>query len=275
MSQAKALDTPEALKVSLDKELYAVGDKARVHLETRFNGIALVMVVDDRLIATKSVEVTGNAADIDLDVTRAVGSRRLCDRRPLPADGHRGEAHARPRHRARLGRRRSGRPRPRTSRSTRRTRCARARRWRSALTLANLPPDTRGLRHARRRRSRHPEPDPLRDARSGGLLFRPAPARRLDPRPLQPADRPHAGRARRGAHRRRRGRAAARQRRRRPRRWSPSIPASSKVGPDGDGACLRAGPRLQRHAPPDGAGLVDGRASAMPRRTCSSAIRWW
>ena len=71
--QAKALDTPEALKVSLDKERYAVGDKARVHLETRFNGVALVMVVDDRLIATKSVEVTGNAADIDLDVTRAWG----------------------------------------------------------------------------------------------------------------------------------------------------------------------------------------------------------
>ncbi len=71
--QAKALDTPEALKVSLDKPLYAVGEKARVHIETRFNGVALVMVVDDRLIATKSVEVTGNAADIDLDVTRDWG----------------------------------------------------------------------------------------------------------------------------------------------------------------------------------------------------------
>ena len=67
--EAKALDTPEALKVSLDKALYAVGDTARVHLEPRFDGVALVMVVDDRLIATKSVEVTGNAADIDLDVT--------------------------------------------------------------------------------------------------------------------------------------------------------------------------------------------------------------
>ena len=71
--QAKALDTPDALKVSLDKELYRVGEKARVHLETRFDGIALIMVVDDRLIATKSVEVAGNAADIDIDVTRDWG----------------------------------------------------------------------------------------------------------------------------------------------------------------------------------------------------------
>ena len=36
--EAKALDTPEALKVSLDKELYAPGETARVHIETRFNG---------------------------------------------------------------------------------------------------------------------------------------------------------------------------------------------------------------------------------------------
>jgi hypothetical protein len=71
--EAKALDTPEALKVSLDKALYAPGETARVHLETRFDGIALVMVVDDRLIATLPVEVTGNAADVELPVTRDWG----------------------------------------------------------------------------------------------------------------------------------------------------------------------------------------------------------
>ena len=70
---AKALDTPEALKVSLDKDRYAVGDTARVHIESRFNGVALIMVVDDRLITTKSVEVIGNAADVDLPVTRDWG----------------------------------------------------------------------------------------------------------------------------------------------------------------------------------------------------------
>ncbi len=71
--QAKALDTPEALKVSLDKDSYAVGDTAHVHLETRFNGVALVMIIDDRLIATKSVEVSGNVADVDMPVTRNWG----------------------------------------------------------------------------------------------------------------------------------------------------------------------------------------------------------
>jgi uncharacterized protein YfaS (alpha-2-macroglobulin family) len=71
--EAKALDTPEALKVSLDKELYEPGESAEVHIETRFNGIALVMVVDDRLIATETVEVTGNAADVSLPVTRDWG----------------------------------------------------------------------------------------------------------------------------------------------------------------------------------------------------------
>jgi uncharacterized protein YfaS (alpha-2-macroglobulin family) len=71
--QAAALDTPEALKVSLDKDRYAVGETARVHLETRFDGIALVMVVDDRLVATSTVEVTGNTAEIDIPVTRAWG----------------------------------------------------------------------------------------------------------------------------------------------------------------------------------------------------------
>jgi uncharacterized protein YfaS (alpha-2-macroglobulin family) len=71
--EAKALDTPEALKVSLDKPKYAVGETARVHLETRFPGVALVMVVDDRLITTTSVEVSGESADVDLPVTRAWG----------------------------------------------------------------------------------------------------------------------------------------------------------------------------------------------------------
>ncbi|MBA3517168.1 MAG: alpha-2-macroglobulin, partial [Rhizobiales bacterium] len=71
--EAKALDTPEALKVSLDKPRYAIGDTARVHLESRFDGVALVMVVDDRLVTTQSVELTGGAVDVDLPVTREWG----------------------------------------------------------------------------------------------------------------------------------------------------------------------------------------------------------
>ena len=71
--EAKALDTPEALKISLDRELYAPGETANVHIETRFNGLALVMVVDDRLIATHAVEVTENGAEVEIPVTRDWG----------------------------------------------------------------------------------------------------------------------------------------------------------------------------------------------------------
>jgi hypothetical protein len=71
--EAKALDTPEALKVSLDKPQYRVGEAARVHLETRFAGVALVMVVDDRLVTTQSVQVTGTSADVEIPVTREWG----------------------------------------------------------------------------------------------------------------------------------------------------------------------------------------------------------
>jgi uncharacterized protein YfaS (alpha-2-macroglobulin family) len=71
--EAKALDTPEALKVSLDKPRYAVGETARVHVESRFDGVALVTVVDDRLIATQSVPVAGGVADVELPVSRDWG----------------------------------------------------------------------------------------------------------------------------------------------------------------------------------------------------------
>jgi uncharacterized protein YfaS (alpha-2-macroglobulin family) len=71
--QPKALETPEALKVSLDKPRYRIGETARVHLETRFPGIALVTVVDDRLVTTRTVEVSGNLAEVALEVTRDWG----------------------------------------------------------------------------------------------------------------------------------------------------------------------------------------------------------
>jgi len=71
--EPKALDTPEALKVSLDKPKYRVGETARVHLETRGPGLALVMVVDDRLVSTHPIEVQGASAGLELPVTREWG----------------------------------------------------------------------------------------------------------------------------------------------------------------------------------------------------------
>jgi len=65
----KAFDTPDALKVSLDKAEYRIGETARVRLEPRFPGLALVMVVDDGIIAMQPVEVLETGATVELPVT--------------------------------------------------------------------------------------------------------------------------------------------------------------------------------------------------------------
>jgi uncharacterized protein YfaS (alpha-2-macroglobulin family) len=66
----KAFDTPDVLKVSLDQADYAVGDTARVRLEPRFPGLALVMVVGgDGLVAMKPVTVPEDGTTVELPVT--------------------------------------------------------------------------------------------------------------------------------------------------------------------------------------------------------------
>ncbi|QIK39135.1 alpha-2-macroglobulin [Caldichromatium japonicum] len=65
----KTQDTPDLLQVRLDKPVYRVGERARVHLHARFPGIALIMVIDDRLIAMRALEVGEGEATIELPVT--------------------------------------------------------------------------------------------------------------------------------------------------------------------------------------------------------------
>ncbi len=65
----QAQDTPDLLKVSLDKEKYRIGEKAKVRIEPRFPGLALVMVIDDRLIEMRAVEVPESGATVELPVT--------------------------------------------------------------------------------------------------------------------------------------------------------------------------------------------------------------
>ena len=66
----KAFDTPDVLKVSLDQAEYEVGATARVRLEPRFPGLALVMVVgSDGLVAMEPVEVPEKGATVELPVT--------------------------------------------------------------------------------------------------------------------------------------------------------------------------------------------------------------
>ena len=65
----QAFDTPDALKVSLDKAAYRIGDTARVRLEPRFPGLALVMVIDDGIVTMQPAEVPEEGATVELPVT--------------------------------------------------------------------------------------------------------------------------------------------------------------------------------------------------------------
>ncbi len=62
-------DTPDTLQVALDKPAYHLGDTAKLRLDPRFPGIALISVIDDRLIAMKAVEVPEGGTTVDLPVT--------------------------------------------------------------------------------------------------------------------------------------------------------------------------------------------------------------
>ncbi|WP_321503157.1 alpha-2-macroglobulin family protein [Breoghania sp.] len=68
-------ETPDVLEVGLDKERYAPGDIAKLRLEPRFSGTALISVMADGLITTKVVEVEGQKqASVELPVTDEWGA---------------------------------------------------------------------------------------------------------------------------------------------------------------------------------------------------------
>lgn len=62
-------DTPDTLQVALDKPAYRVGETAQLKLDPQFAGTALVMVVDNRVIAMLAVDVPAQGTTIGLEVT--------------------------------------------------------------------------------------------------------------------------------------------------------------------------------------------------------------
>ncbi len=66
-------DTPDTLKVALDKPAYAVGETANLKLDPQFAGTALVMVVDDRIIEMQAVEVPEGGTTVPLTVSESWG----------------------------------------------------------------------------------------------------------------------------------------------------------------------------------------------------------
>ncbi|WP_421726615.1 alpha-2-macroglobulin family protein [Bauldia sp.] len=71
---AAGSETPDVLAVALDKPAYRAGDTAKLRLDPRFAGVALVNVVDDRLISTMAVDVPEEGTTVDLAVTGAWGA---------------------------------------------------------------------------------------------------------------------------------------------------------------------------------------------------------
>lgn len=65
---ASANDTPDRLPVALDQPMYGVGDSARLRVESRFDGVAQISVLSDRLIETRSVPIKKGSNEIELVV---------------------------------------------------------------------------------------------------------------------------------------------------------------------------------------------------------------
>ncbi|MDI3338474.1 alpha-2-macroglobulin family protein [Defluviimonas aestuarii] len=66
---ADAAETPDTLTVALDKDAYRPGDTARLRIEPRSDGVALVTVLSNRLVDMKAVPVTAGENVIELPVT--------------------------------------------------------------------------------------------------------------------------------------------------------------------------------------------------------------
>ena len=66
-------DTPDTLQVALDKSVYRAGETANLKLDPQFAGTALVMVVDDRIIDMKAVDVPAGGTSVPLQVTEDWG----------------------------------------------------------------------------------------------------------------------------------------------------------------------------------------------------------
>ena len=66
-------NTPDTLRVVLDKPTYKIGETANLKLDPQFAGTALVMVVDDRIIEMHAVDVPEGGTTVPLTVSESWG----------------------------------------------------------------------------------------------------------------------------------------------------------------------------------------------------------
>lgn len=67
-------DTPDLLDVAMDREKYSVGEQATLRINSRFDGVAQVSVLSDRMIETRAIAVAKGATEVVLDVTEDWGA---------------------------------------------------------------------------------------------------------------------------------------------------------------------------------------------------------
>lgn len=73
VSLSAQADTPDVLEVGLDKADYTPGETAKVRLDPRFAGTAVISVVTDRLLYSETVEVPAEGTSVDLTVDESWG----------------------------------------------------------------------------------------------------------------------------------------------------------------------------------------------------------
>ncbi len=67
-------ETPDFLDISFDRPKYQVGETAKLRINPRFAGTALIAIVDTGLIETRTVEVPAEGTTVDLAVTEKWGA---------------------------------------------------------------------------------------------------------------------------------------------------------------------------------------------------------
>jgi hypothetical protein len=199
--EASSTDTPDGLEIALDKAEYAPGDTAQLKISPRFAGEALITIGSERCSNLRRLGA-GRRNDRRHSGQPGLGCRRLCHCDAVPSGRCRGNAHADARHRRQMARRRPGRAQARR-------RARRADRIEPNSTLT-VPVSVAGLNPGEEAYVTLAAVDvgilnlTLRAAGARRLVFRPAPPRSRNARPLWPADRRLGGRNGQAAHRRRR-----------------------------------------------------------------------
>ncbi len=90
-------DTPDFFKIALDKKTYRPGETARISLSPRFDGIALVTVMGEKLLSMTAVDVkkTGTIASLPVGDDWGAGAYVTATLfRPMDADASRNPARA-------------------------------------------------------------------------------------------------------------------------------------------------------------------------------------